>query len=604
MTTATYKVEVSFDNYVAGLFTIGTSKIYDPADPLNTDDVLAADFGSTTYDDITSYVKSVEIHRGRSGDFAAMDAGTCRLTLHDSAGLFNPGNKGTLTNVMLNPSFEIDSSLDGVADNWTAYESNAELAPFTTWSLSSTQAAAGTYSQKLVMAAATVTAQRYITLYGNNIPARPGEVWSASAQLFIESRTGTLPVTVYIQARDSALAYLENSTAGTFATTTGEWLSAKVDGYTLPANTAYIRVEYRIAEIDSTDAITCYFDAVKLLREAEAGTYYDGNSEGCYWQHDANASYTYLGGGTLANKLKPLRPIRIRGSYSTPDVIYTLNQGLFQGYITKISHNPAMDSKETVIEAVDMFELLSRARVTVSTMTNATVGDIIDQIVENCQIGIAQRNIDVTDGHTVPSYAHAATDSSNMLSEIQDLLTVDRGVFFVNGDGKATYKPHTDWYTTAAATVTLNGTVASGMASEMTIDGVINRQTVTRTSGAAQTYTDNDSVDAHGYCDGSPISSAYIVDDTQSLNLATFIVGICAWPRLPAKKVALINSSPNNIVRMFESELGDIVTVSETGSNTSITGPIEAIDHEITDAGNVHRTTFTVRARPEIVPYY
>lgn len=312
--------------------------------------------------------------------------------------------------------------------------------------------------------------------------------------------------------------------------------------------------------------------------------------------HDPDGTYNPSNtSGTYYGQLRPLVPVRVQAAYGGN------TYGCFAGYITKIMHDPALNVQETVIEAEDMFQRLQRARVIVTTMTDQLVSAVITQILANSQIGAGMRDIG-TSTHTVPSYANAGSNDS--LSEIQSLLAIDQGVFFIAGDGKATYIPHATWYSAGAAVATLGDTLAGGMRSGISIDGIINKQTVLRTTGVAQTYYNNPSIDDFGYCVGSGIESAYIETDTQALNLARFIVGICGQPRPPAQQVSLINASGTILTQILTRELGDIVTVSDTRSGTSVTGQIEAMQHTISDGGTIHRCKFTVRQRPATVPTY
>jgi hypothetical protein len=389
---ATYTVEASWENYVMGIFTLDSSL-------LDGTDVLAADFGATAYDDITDAVKRIEIERGRAADGGMMDAGTCRITLHDATGKYNPTNAA----------------------------------------------------------------------------------------------------------------------------------------------------------------------------------------------------------GALYGKLKPLRPVRVYATYGGA------KNGLFQGYISSIEHNPSINAQETVIEAIDMFEILKRCRVTVAEQTDELVSDILGEILEACKIPNRFKDMGKTKSsppvstHTVPSYSCDATRDA--LSDIEDLMMIDQGVFFISKTGLARYLPHTSWYA-GASVATITDSLAGHMRSGISLAGIVNRQIVTREGGEAQTANDTTSQDDYGICAGAPITSPYIDDDAQALALAEFIVGINAQPRPPVRRVSLINSTAANMAQIMAREIGHIVTVSETHGGTSVVGPIESIAHEISDGMTIHRCRMTVRPHPASVPDY
>lgn len=383
---AVYTIEVSWAGTHTGLFTIGTSSI-------GGTDKMAGDFGATDYDDISNIVKSIEISRGRSGDFQMMETGTCKLVLKDANGIYNPANAGS----------------------------------------------------------------------------------------------------------------------------------------------------------------------------------------------------------PLATYLKPMRPVRVRATYAG----YTY--GMFQGYITRIEANPDKNVQEATIECSDLFTKLNRARVTIAALTNATVDECLSAILDGCKVAGQEREIGVSQ-HIVPSYSHDAT--SDMLAEIEDLMLIDQGLCFVSGDGKLTYQPVGQRYAASAVAATLGDSLIGQARPSVSMQGIVNGQTVTKDGGTAQTYTDSNSQSAYGFCDGGSIGSDLLESDTQAMSLARFIVTASKDPRSPVKRVKLANSSATRLTHMLAREIGDIALITETAGGTSIEGPIEGINHRIWAGGTMHETTFMVRERPASLTFF
>lgn len=589
---AVYQVEISWENYVQGIFTLDQS-VLSPAVGPNTDDVLAADFGTTLYDDISSEVKSIEIKRGRSADFGAMDAGACTLTIHDPNGKYNPRNRGTLVNHLLNPTF--GEQLGGVvtnpyvSTNWTM-NVQAEVVGFATYNRAQDYVDTGAWSQYItVSTTAGLTASRYVNMYHDEVTAAAGQVWSGQARLYCVANAG-VSARLYMQPHDGAMAVLATYNSDTITPTAGQWATLTLTNQTMPAGTVSVRFGLSLFNIENGDSIDVRVDSCQLEQAAACSAYVDGDLPGGRWDGTPHASATYMG-APLYGKLQPLRPLRVRATYSGT------TQGLFHGYITRISHDPHPMAQETVIEATDMFERIKRSRVAVTAIASGKVGKIVNQILENSQIPSTLRaNVSTAAGHTVPSYS--AAGSTDMLSEIETLLTVDRGTFFIDGDGVATYRDTSTWYSSAAAAATFDGLHASKLHCEISVDGIINQQTVTAGGTTAQTYTNSTSVDHFGYCAGSPINSTMLANEAQALSLATFMVDLYSNPRPPAQQIELLNSNSSNMTQILTRELGDIVTVSETRTNTALTGHIEMVDHQISAGGGIHRCQFAVRERP------
>jgi hypothetical protein len=101
----------------------------------------------------------------------------------------------------------------------------------------------------------------------------------------------------------------------------------------------------------------------------------------------------------------------------------------------------------------------------------------------------------------------------------------------------------------------------------------------------------------YGPRDGLPVSSPYLMTDTQAENLAGFKVLLYKDPVDPARGVRLSNRDDTLIVKQLGLDLGDRVALSESLGGTSLTGTIEGVQHRIWGAGRFHETEFTVTRR-------
>lgn len=244
------------------------------------------------YDGITCSCWTMTLENPSCGGFLFDNGDICRCK---TGSFLTPGN------MVLNPSFEGgDSNSDGVGDHWSQFYSNAELAGQYTFSLSTTQAAVGATSQKLVVNTLTgITSDRYIALYAGGATDGPhvheGETWSMSAQVYIESYSGTPWIQLILIGSNDAGAWIGNGTIADATLTTGSWQTLTVNGYTIGAGVTCLTPRFQIGTLGNGDAITAYFDKVKILREATAGTYVDGDQADGSWSGTEHASTSYYG---------------------------------------------------------------------------------------------------------------------------------------------------------------------------------------------------------------------------------------------------------------------------------------------------------------------
>lgn len=297
-------------------------------------------------------------------------------------------------------------------------------------------------------------------------------------------------------------------------------------------------------------------------------------------------------GSSLYPNVLPMKPIRVKADFTVG--LTTTTYTLFYGFISSIEYNADPDNPTARIEAIDLFEWLDKSFPTIGTMTDETAGTIIEQIL--LAIGWSQtslRDIDTT-GKVVPSFS--ATGAASALSLIQDILEVDRGVFYVAGDGVATYKSHATLAKVETASATITQTAASAMRPSVQAQLIVNGQTVTRSGGVAQTVTDQTSRQMYGQRDGAAIASAYLEDDYQANSLAHLIVAERKDPLSPARPVQLVctlNSAlwPTALAR----ELSEYITLTDSVYGTAVSGRIDQIVHEwIEKGGTSLRTSLLV----------
>jgi hypothetical protein len=288
---------------------------------------------------------------------------------------------------------------------------------------------------------------------------------------------------------------------------------------------------------------------------------------------------------TLAGQLLPMRPVRVRATFSGT------TYGIFLGFIRSIEYDPV--ARQATINAIDAFVWMNRVRPVIDSTGETTTGAAIGLILDS--MGFTDSSLrDLAVGDMIPDFS--SDGSKTALALVQDLLTAERGIVYVSGDGVVTYEGRNARAQRTTAVDTVDDVMVS-VNPGVDLDRIANRATVTATGGTAQTATDDDSIATYGASDYTPITSSYLADDDQALQLAHYIVGGRKSPRLPASGLTLMNDSSSTLTKILARELGDRVTVAESTGGTSGDWQIESIAHEISAGGQIHVATWALSAR-------
>lgn len=290
----------------------------------------------------------------------------------------------------------------------------------------------------------------------------------------------------------------------------------------------------------------------------------------------------------LTGQLLPMRPVRIRATLSGT------TYGLFRGFVRSIDHNA--EARESTIHAVDLFIWLSRVSPTIASATTTTgsaIGLILDAVGYTDP---AFRDLDTGD-----SITFSADGTVTALALIEGLLEAERGVFYISGSGVATYETRhaKALRTTSSATLT---NVLTEIQPGIDLDRIRNRWTVIRDGGGTATSYDADSQATYGWADGGQITTSYLADDSAGTALANYLVALRKDPRAPVRGVEMVNQDTATYTQALTRELQDRVTVVESGiSGTTGDYHIESVEHEVSDGGLLHRTSWAVSERGDDV---
>ena len=300
-------------------------------------------------------------------------------------------------------------------------------------------------------------------------------------------------------------------------------------------------------------------------------------------------------GSALSPNVVPLRPIRVRAVHNA------ITYGLFFGWITRIEHDPAPSVQATRIEATDFFHWLDACKPVLS-LSYVTVGAAIQALLAYC--GLSDPTYLALDsGRAIPFLVADGTRSA--LALIQDLLVIDMGVLFVDGDGKVTYHDAARRYAPAAVDDTLTTSLIGDARPSTDVAQVRNGWTVTaldaagQPAGPPQRAEDATSRDAayYGPRDGDPIASKYLLSDTQASGLAQFKVLLYTDPTNPVRNVRLSNRDDTLIVKQLARDVGDRVALTENLGGTGTTGFVEGVQHHVWEGGRFHEVALTLSKR-------
>lgn len=292
----------------------------------------------------------------------------------------------------------------------------------------------------------------------------------------------------------------------------------------------------------------------------------------------------------LAAYLLPMRPLRVQAWHGGT------TYGIFRGFISKIEHNPRRDAQESVIQGVDLLEWLNYMRPSIASTGATTVGVAIGLVLD--AIGWSDPALrDLDDGHTIPDFS-ADGITSTALEIITNLLKVDLGIFFIDGDGIAVYRDTSTRFATSSAITALPESVVSSALPSSDVAQVRNSWSVTRTGGSTQTAGDGTSQARYGIRAGTPISSSYLVSDGQAGALANFLVATFKDPQSPTTGVRIFNRTNESIGYQLGTELSDLVSLSESAGGTSLdAADVVRLEHDIQQAGYFHVVDLLLRKR-------
>lgn len=292
--------------------------------------------------------------------------------------------------------------------------------------------------------------------------------------------------------------------------------------------------------------------------------------------------------------VKPMRKIRIMAIYSA--TLYYL----FAGYVESWPPDwPGGLNATTTIRCVDAFKYFALKKLN-GAYSNEFVGDSIETWLTNIGWpGAADREI-----FAAASQVQSGTFvNTPALTHFQNAAEVESGIFFMSGQGKATFHNRHYRLTNSLTSQATFDDTASATLPWLTVTSVFddqqiwNEARVTRTGGVEQVATDTASQD--DYFTRTLVKNLPLLTDAEALSLAQWLVGIYATPIFRFTSVTLDGNMVDALwPYMLDLSISERITVVQRPPpiGVAITQEcfIEAISHEVTtdDSGTYWKTTF------------
>jgi hypothetical protein len=189
---------------------------------------------------------------------------------------------------------------------------------------------------------------------------------------------------------------------------------------------------------------------------------------------------------------------------------------------------------------------------------------------------------DLDTGDAIPDFF--ADGSKSGLDLIQGLLEAERGVFFVAGTGKATYRSRLARLTKTSSH-TFTDTFANA-APGVDWDQAYDRVTVQRVDATGTVlYTaiafDSSVVAKVGYNDLATIQTTYLSSNGQADAFAAWILSQNTSPKPPMRDFTIDNRNDDLLTQILARELVDRITVTAGRGNTSGDFHIDSISQTL-----------------------
>lgn len=296
--------------------------------------------------------------------------------------------------------------------------------------------------------------------------------------------------------------------------------------------------------------------------------------------------------------LSPLRQIKITRNSTV----------IFRGRVVDFTYDyvgPKQIPTVTIVAADDLF-ILSNSFLNSFTPSAELSSARVNTILDRTEVGYSASLRDIGTGTTTLGN-YEISEGTNALDYLRQIDSAERGRLFIRAsDGDLVFEPRIG-NTLSGPSVTFaddgTGTPYREVFVDFSVDQVLNRVTVQRTGGTAQTATDAASIALY-FTQAETITNSLLSDDTQALALANYLIEGAPAPRFSGIVTFFgsLNTSQKNAVAGVD--IGDTISVKRTftsGSPATVTEElsVEGIQHRIDLRGE----TVTFYTAPTTIVY-
>jgi len=296
--------------------------------------------------------------------------------------------------------------------------------------------------------------------------------------------------------------------------------------------------------------------------------------------------------------LSPLRQIRITRN---SDVI-------FRGRVVDFTYDyvgPKQIPQVTIICADDLF-ILANSFLSAFTPSAELSSARVATILDRTEVGWSASLRDITTG-TATLGDYAIAEGTNALDYLRKIDSAERGRLFVRAsDGDLVFQPRIG-NTLSAPVVTFaddgSETPYREVFVDFTVESVLNRVTVQRSGGTAQTATDNASIALY-FTQAETITDSLLSTDAQALTLANYLLEGSPSPRFSGVETFFGSLTTGQQDDVAVVEIGDTIEITRTfttGSPLTVTEElsVEGLSHRIDLRGE----TMTFYTAPTDIVY-
>jgi hypothetical protein len=314
-----------------------------------------------------------------------------------------------------------------------------------------------------------------------------------------------------------------------------------------------------------------YDDLSSLFRD---GTVQRGRGDDLSQTQAATGQFTVRDNTGLFNYKNPASPLYGQIETMMHPIRWRIRSGgtwktKFWGYTQRITHQPGPRKAVTVFQCVDLFYRLDNANPVIAATGSTTTGAAIGAILDAVGWPDSPDARSLATGDNIPNFSADGTKSGLQL--IGDLLTAERGDFYLRGDGVPVYE---DRY--ARFLKPSQGTIIDLMTDlqpEVDFDRVRNTVTVSRTDDTGTvlytaTASNPTSIDEMGEIAAEPITTPYLELDSDADSLASWLLDLLADPTPAARSLAIDGRATDLINLILDLELGDRLTIQEPTGGT------------------------------------